>query len=56
LNTNRLNAQNRTTVANAAPTTLAEMLSASAESQFMTLRVSHRHPIGMTNEARFTRV
>ena len=54
LNTNRRNAQNRNNMPRTAPTTLAETLSASAESQPMTLRVTHRQAIGITNEARFT--
>ena len=39
----------------AAPTTLAEMMSESAEFQPSVLRVTHSQPIGMTNEARLTK-
>ena len=54
LKTNLRNAQNRNSMPRAAPTTLAEMLSATADCQSRTLRVTHRQPIGMLNEARFT--
>jgi hypothetical protein len=54
LKTNLRNAQNRNSMPIAAPTTLAEMLSASADCQSRTLRVTHRQAIGMLNEARFT--
>jgi hypothetical protein len=52
--TKRRKAQNRNTVPSAAPTTLAETLSARADCQWSTLRVTHRQDIEITNDARLT--
>jgi hypothetical protein len=54
LNTNLRKAQNRNAIPSTAPTTLAETLSASADSQPSQFRVTHRQAIGIAKDARLT--